>query len=79
MTRDIVNHPAFPIAPYEGDRTNPPLRANSGISALDYFAAAIAASLVSPKGDSDPEAVAENAYAYARAMLEERQYHTTKK
>jgi len=79
MSRDIVNHPAFPIAPYEGDRTNAPLRANSGISALDYFAAAIAPSLVSPKGDSDPEAVAETSYAFARAMLEERQYHTTKK
>jgi hypothetical protein len=76
----MTNHPAFPIAPYEGDNTNPPLRANSGISALDYFASDIAAALIAKtKGEIEPEELAQTAFAYSRAMLEERTYHLNKK
>jgi hypothetical protein len=78
MSRDPINHPAFPVAPYEGDSVNPPVRSNSGMSFRDYIATAAMQSLVSDKTANDPEAVAENAYAFADAMLEERQYSARK-
>lgn len=64
-----VNHPAFPVAPYPGDATNPPIRSNSGMSVRDYFAAA---ALNCVNIDQDFDAVAEDAYALADAMLKER-------
>jgi hypothetical protein len=44
----------------------------------DYIAAAAMQSLVTEKAAGDPEAVAELAYAFADAMLEERTYTTRK-
>jgi hypothetical protein len=76
----MTNHPAFPIAPYEGDNTNPPLRANSGISALHYIATAIAAALIAKtKGEIEPEELAQTSFAYSKAMLEEGAYYLNKK
>jgi hypothetical protein len=40
----------------------------------DYFATAALTALATEKAAGDPEAVAELAYAFADAMLEERQY-----
>jgi hypothetical protein len=48
------------------------------MSFRDYIATAAMQSLVSDKTANDPEAVAENAYAFADAMLEERQYSARK-
>jgi hypothetical protein len=44
----------------------------------DYFATAALSQLVTEKAAGDPEAVAELAYAFADAMLEERQYNNRK-
>ncbi len=67
----IVNHPAFPVTPYAGDVNNAPLRGNSGMSIRDYFAAAALASIIDSK--IEPDAAAEEAYAFADAMLVERE------
>lgn len=79
MSRDPINHPAFPVAPYKGDEINAAVRSNSGMSIRDYFAAVALSSLASEKNANDTEAVAENAYAFADAMLEERTYNTRHK
>ena len=79
MSRDPINHPAYPVNPYEGDTCNPPVRSNSGASIRDYFAKAALQALASEKLAGDPEAAAEMAYAFADAMLEERQYNPSKK
>jgi len=73
MSKDIINHPAFPVSAYAGDDHNPPVRPNSGMSIRDYFAAAFAAEMCLHK-TATPEEVAGDAYAYADAMLKERTY-----
>jgi len=78
MSREPINHPAFPVPPYEGDKINPPIRSNSGMSMRDYFATAAMAKLINDKTISEPDNVAEDAYAFADAMLEERSYSTRK-
>jgi len=78
MSREPINHPAFPVTAYAGDSTNPPVRPNSGMGIRDYFATAALSQLVTEKAAGDPEAVAELAYAFADAMLEERQYNNRK-
>lgn len=78
MSREPINHPAFPVTAYAGDQNNPPVRPNSGMGIRDYIAAAAMQSLVTEKAAGDPEAVAELAYAFADAMLEERTYTTRK-
>jgi hypothetical protein len=78
MSREPINHPAYPVNPYEGDTSNPPVRSNSGASIRDYFAKAALQAIASEKLASEPEAAAEMAYAFADAMLEERQYTTRK-
>ena len=72
----IVNHPAFPVTPYAGDVNNAPLRGNSGMSMEDYFAAAALPALIDSK--IEPDAAAEEAYAFARAMMIERSVKTEK-
>jgi hypothetical protein len=44
----------------------------------DYFAAAALGALAKDKQAGEPEVVAETAYAFADAMLEERQYTNRK-
>lgn len=65
------NHPAFPVAPYPGDQSNPSIRSNSGMSIRDFFAAAALPAIIDGKVSID--SVAEEAYAYADAMLIERE------
>lgn len=67
----VHNHPAFPIQAYAGDNSNPPVRSNTGMSIRDYFAAAALPALIDGKASID--SVAEEAYAYADAMLVERE------
>lgn len=74
MSREPINHPAFPVPAYAGDSSNGPVRPNSGMAIRDYFATAALTALATEKAAGDPEAVAELAYAFADAMLEERQY-----
>jgi len=78
MSKEPVNHPAFPVQAYAGDNTNPPVRPNSGMSIRDHFASAALVGLTTPASAGDPEATAENAYAIADAMLQERLYTTRK-
>jgi hypothetical protein len=66
----LVNHPAFPVTPYAGDVNNPALRGNSGMSIRDFFAASALSSIIDSK--IEPDAAAEEAYAFADAMLQER-------
>jgi len=74
MSREPINHPAFPVPAYAGDPNNGPVRPNSGMGIRDYFAAAALSALASDKQAGEPEVVAETAYAFADAMLEERHY-----
>ena len=78
MSKEPVNHPAFPVSAYAGDSTNPPVRPNSGMSIRDYFASVASVGLATRTAASDPEALAENAFAIADAMLRERLYTTRK-
>jgi hypothetical protein len=66
-----INHPAFPVAGYPGDAKNPPVRPNSGIGVMDYFAALVAPSIWD--GDMLPNDVAREAYLIADAMMTERE------
>lgn len=72
----IVNHPAFPVTPYAGDVNNAPLRGNSGMSIRDYFAASALQAIIDSK--IEPDAAAEEAYAFADAMLVERDIKSDK-
>jgi hypothetical protein len=65
-----VNHPAFPVTPYAGDVNNSPLRGNSGMSMRDYFAAAALPAIID--NNIEPDTAAEEAYAFADAMMVER-------
>jgi len=78
MSRDPINHPAYPVNPYEGDPANPPVRSNSGASILDYFANGVAPAVYTANKTEEPEVIAEIAFAIAHAMLEERQYNNKK-
>jgi len=48
------------------------------MSMRDFFAGCASIGLVNEKLASDPDVVAENAYAFADAMLQERFYTTRK-
>ena len=78
MSRDPINHPAYPVTAYAGDSTNPPVRSNSGVSALDYFAKGVVGAVYAANKNEDPEVIAEISYSIAHAMLEEHQYNTRK-
>ena len=74
MSREPINHPAFPVPAYAGDSTNPPVRPNSGMGIRDKFADSALPSLIITNKNESPESIAELAYAFADAMLEERHY-----
>jgi hypothetical protein len=78
MSREPINHPAFPVNAYAGDGTNPVVRPNSGISARDFFAKGFSGAVYTANKNEEPEAIAEIVYSLADAMLEERQYTNRK-
>jgi hypothetical protein len=65
------NHPAFPVPAYAGDRENQPVRPNTGMSIMDFFAAAALQGLVANLGPYDD--VSKDAYEIAREMLLEKE------
>ena len=71
-----TNYPLFPIAPYPGDKANPPVRSNTGLGVREYFAVTILHSLLL---DSDSKIAysdaVEDAVAMADQLLEELQNH----
>jgi hypothetical protein len=75
MSKEPVNHPAFPVQAYAGDNTNPPVRPNSGMSIRDFFAGVALIGLANDKSAAEPDVAAENAFAFADAMLQERLYN----
>jgi len=75
MSKEPVNHPAFPVQAYAGDNTNPPVRPNSGMSIRDFFAGVALIGLANDKSAAEPDVAAESAFAFADAMLHERLYN----
>jgi len=66
----FINHPAYPVTPYPGDESNPPVRSNSGMSMRDYFAAK-ALSGLDTEGMTEEE-VAEWCWRVADEMMRQR-------
>jgi hypothetical protein len=73
----INNHPAFPVQAYAGDSNFPKVRPNSGMGMRDWFAGrALEGILANPEEeamDAPSEEIAQLAYKFADAMLEERE------
>jgi hypothetical protein len=73
----VNNHPAFPVQAYAGDANSPKVRPNSGMGMRDWFAGrALEGILANPEDeamDASPEEIAQLAYKFADAMLEERE------
>lgn len=65
------NHPAFPFSGHPGVGKGP-LRPNTGMSMLDYFAAASLAGIRAHDKKTDSATVAELAYRDAVAMLNQK-------
>lgn len=65
-----INYPIFPIPPYAGDASNPPIRPNSGIGIREYSALVILHSLISAFPDADDEELCESAIAKADTLIE---------
>jgi len=64
------NFPAFPVMPYQGDRDNPPVRSNTGMSIKHFFAASALAGVASTEDGTDPQKAAKLAFQLADAMME---------
>jgi len=64
------DHPAFPVNPYPGDELNPRVRSNTGMSMLDYFAAACLPGLA--ELELSAQETSTTAFDIAEAMLRER-------
>jgi hypothetical protein len=71
MSKRPHNHPAFPVPAYAGDRENQPVRPNTGMSILDYFAASALQGLLAHMGPYD--SISEDAYELATEMLVEKE------
>jgi hypothetical protein len=73
----VNNHPAFPVQAYAGDANSPKVRPNSGMGMRDWFAGrALEGILANPEEqamEAPVEAIANMAYKFADAMLEERE------
>jgi hypothetical protein len=67
----IKDHPAFPVTPHSGDAVNKPVRGNSGMSMLDFFAGVASVGL--SQSELPARQVAEEAYDIAEEMMQERQ------
>jgi hypothetical protein len=70
-SKEIKDHPAFPVSPHPGDPINPRVRSNSGMSMLDFFAATAVIGLSS--GNMSPREIALDAYDIAHELMIERQ------
>ena len=62
------NYPAFPVSAYAGDRENPPVRPNTGMSILDMFACFALVGLLA--SDESTEDAPRMAYDIAVKMLD---------
>jgi hypothetical protein len=69
-TKPIKDHPAFPVEPHPGDENTKPIRGNSGMSMLDYFAGQAVAGLSAT--DSSSKEIAELSFDIAEEMMTER-------
>jgi len=69
--KQIKDHPAFPVTPHAGDQVNKPVRGNSGMSMLDFFASVAAIGLC--QTEIPCRQVAEEAYDIAEELMQERQ------
>lgn len=65
------NYPAFPVQAYPGDRDNSAVRSNSGMSILDYFAAAALTGLLASGWES--QEASEESFKLAEKMLTEKE------
>jgi hypothetical protein len=73
MSKEYINHPAYPVAPYPGDDKNPVVRSNSGMSMRDYFAGrALAALDIETMNERQ---IADSAYRIADALMQRRSEH----
>ena len=64
------NFPAFPVAPYQGDRNNPPIKSNTGMSMRAYFASSALAGIATTEDGTEPEKAAKLAFDLADAMMQ---------
>jgi len=78
MSREHINHPAFPVTAYAGDNTNPPVRPNSGMDIVKWIIGQIYPAIYSANKNEDPEVIAEIAMTHVHAILEECQYNIKK-
>ncbi len=73
----INNHPAFPVQAYAGDQHTLKVRPNSGMGMRDWFAGRALEGILANPDEEAMEApadeVAQLAYKFADAMLEERE------
>lgn len=67
----IPIYPAFPVQAYPGDRDNAVVRSNSGMSILDYFAAAALTGLLAAGWES--KEASKEAFEVAETMLTEKE------
>lgn len=67
----IPIYPAFPVQAYPGDRDNAAVRSNSGMSILDYFAAAALTGLLAAGWESSDASV--ESFKLAETMLAEKE------
>jgi hypothetical protein len=65
------NFPAFPVAPYCGDRENPPVKSNTGMSIRAFFASSALAGISATEDATNPAQAAKLAFELADAMMEE--------
>lgn len=68
--RPIKDHPAFPVQPHPGDSVNKPVRGNSGMSMLDFFAGCAVMGLAS--AELQDSILAKEAYNIAEELMQER-------
>lgn len=65
-----INFPAFPVAPYAGDRDNAPIKSNTGMSMRDFFASMCLVGLAGEiNEETTADEIADSAYEIADAML----------
>jgi hypothetical protein len=65
-----INYPIFPIPPYAGDASNPPIRPNSGIGMREYSALVILHSLIIACPQFGDDELCETAIAQADLLVE---------
>jgi hypothetical protein len=65
-----INYPIFPIPPYAGDASNPPIRPNSGIGMREYSALVILHSLIIAFPDLEEDELCETAISRADLLIE---------